>query len=220
MLKVLVIDSGWGGELFADYLEDNLRIIEVVREIDWRGGAYADVGESEIRTRVERLVGIYVGRVDVIILASYVVTAVMLEELKNKYPRQKFVGFDFGLSQKIQKFKGRKVMMLAPGLVRKSKNYEKEKENLRRFEVLEPCCEGWIRKIDDGEMTESMVRRSLKGTKEVDIVLLYETGLMDIKGVFEKIYGWKVWVIDDFSRVLRNICFALGLKGVDGKRSK
>lgn len=220
MLKVVVLDSGWGGEMFADYLEDNLKIVEVVRVIDWRGGAYVDLTDNEVRERVENLVKDYIGRVDVIILASYVATKFVLEELRLKYPEQKFVGFDLGLSKKLRKSKGRKIMMLAPSSIRETEEYRREKERLKRFEILELCCEGWIRKIDDGEITEEIVRHGLKDIQEVDIVLLYETSLPDIKGIFEKIYGWQVWVVDDFSRVFRNTCFALGLKGVDGKRSK
>ncbi len=34
--KVVVFDCGIGGELFADYIENELAIIDVVRVIDWR----------------------------------------------------------------------------------------------------------------------------------------------------------------------------------------
>ena len=36
MLKIVVLDSGFGGELFADKLNDQLSIVEVIRVIDWR----------------------------------------------------------------------------------------------------------------------------------------------------------------------------------------
>ena len=36
MLKVVVFDSGYGGELFADYLEEELPLVDIVRVIDWR----------------------------------------------------------------------------------------------------------------------------------------------------------------------------------------
>lgn len=36
MLKIVVFDSGYGGELLADYLEDALPVIDIVRAIDWR----------------------------------------------------------------------------------------------------------------------------------------------------------------------------------------
>ena len=36
MLKVVVFDGGYGGEFFADRLQDELPVIEIIRVIDWR----------------------------------------------------------------------------------------------------------------------------------------------------------------------------------------
>ena len=36
MLKIVVFDSGFGGELFADIIEEELPVVEVIRVIDWR----------------------------------------------------------------------------------------------------------------------------------------------------------------------------------------
>ena len=36
MLKIVVFDSGFGGELFADRLESEIPVVEVIRVIDWR----------------------------------------------------------------------------------------------------------------------------------------------------------------------------------------
>ena len=36
MLKIVVFDSGYGGELFADYLENELPVTDIIRVVDWR----------------------------------------------------------------------------------------------------------------------------------------------------------------------------------------
>ena len=36
MLKIVIFDGGFGGELFADQLEAELDVVEVIRVIDWR----------------------------------------------------------------------------------------------------------------------------------------------------------------------------------------
>ena len=36
MLKVVVFDGGYGGEFFADQLEAELPILDIIRVIDWR----------------------------------------------------------------------------------------------------------------------------------------------------------------------------------------
>lgn len=62
--------------------------------------------------------------------------------------------------------------------------------------------------------------QNLAKTKDVDVVLLYGANFLDFKDEFERIYGWGVQVVDGFAGVLREICQALKLKGLDGKRSK
>ena len=36
MIKVLIFDSGYGGELFADWLNEEMPILDIIRIIDWR----------------------------------------------------------------------------------------------------------------------------------------------------------------------------------------
>lgn len=222
MLKVVVFDSGWGGEMFADYLEQELKVVEVVRVIDWRQGAYANYTQTEICEMTEKALENYFGRVEVIVLASYVVTVAGMEWLKKRHPEQKFVGFDLELSKYLKRIKERRrVMLLTTELVRKSLGYAREKKRLEeKFELLEPRCEQWVKQVDDGEMTEAVARKELTGTGAVDVVLLYCTNFVDMRKIFERIYGWQVWVIDDFSRVFRNTCLALGLKGLDGRKKR
>ena len=35
MIKIVIFDSGYGGELLADYLESELPVVNIVRVIDW-----------------------------------------------------------------------------------------------------------------------------------------------------------------------------------------
>ncbi len=43
MLRIVVFfDSGWGGELVARYLEQELEIVEVIRVIDWGHAPYSE----------------------------------------------------------------------------------------------------------------------------------------------------------------------------------
>ena len=221
MLKVLVLDSGWGGEMFADYLEEELMVVEVERLIDWRQGAYAECGYREIRERAEKNLAKYIGKKDVIVLASYALTVAALSYLREKYPWQKFVGFNLCLSQKLKRLReGKHVLVLTSLVVKDSMEYSDERGRLKRFKLTEKCCQDWEKKVDDGEFSREFLAKNLAKTKNVDAVLLYGANFLDFKDEFERIYGWGVQVVDGFAGVLREICQQLKLKGLDGKRSK
>lgn len=54
----------------------------------------------------------------------------------------------------------------------------------------------------------------------VDVVILLSTHFWAIKSDLEDLFGWRVRVMDFRESLLRNVCLALKLRGVDGKRAK
>lgn len=215
MLKVVVFDSGWGGEIFADYLEKRMPMTEIVRVIDWRRAPYSERGRTEICIMVDRALSPYMEEADVIVLASYAVTVAALSYLRWKYPGQKFVGFEPSLSEYVAKLESvKKIMVLATGIVEDSSGFQREMLEMGRKTVMHPDCASWIRRVDDGEMSEGRIRMELGryAEEEVDAVLLYSTGFVDLKPELENIYGEGV-VVDDFSRVAEETYAALKLSG-------
>ena len=51
-------------------------------------------------------------------------------------------------------------------------------------------------------------------------MILLSTHFWAIKSDLEELFGWRVRVIDFREVVLRNVCLALRLRGVDGRRAK
>ena len=81
MLKIVVFDGGWGGELVADYLAEELQTIEIERVIDWKHAPYDNKTISEIESLSEDCLRPYVGKVDLIVLGGYA-TSLALEFLE------------------------------------------------------------------------------------------------------------------------------------------
>ena len=216
MLKIVIFDSGWGGELFADFVKAELPVVEVVRVIDWKNAPYNKLREDEVRELTERALKPYVGTADVIVLASYEATGAGLEYLREKYPKQKFLGFEM---ESLGKIKG-KLLVLATSFVLES---EWLKRKLQGREWMGVDCDEWPQLIDDGELNVEMMEKRLAEVEAVytDAVILGCTQLVDVKKDLEKILGWKKGaVVDEFKLVLKNICAVLGLRGGDGKRKK
>lgn len=216
MLKIVIFDSGWGGELFADFVKAELPVVEVVRVIDWKNAPYNKLREDEARELTERALKPYVGTADVIVLASYEATEAGLEYLREKYPKQKFLGFEM---EGLGKIKG-KLLVLATSFVLES---EWLKRKLQGREWMGVDCDEWPQLIDDGELNVEVMEKRLAEVEAVytDAVILGCTQLVDVKKDLEKILGWKKGaVVDEFKLVLKNICAVLGLRGGDGKRKK
>ena len=215
MLKVVVFDSGWGGEMFADYLEEKVPVVEVTRVIDWRNAPYSEKGRTDICVMTDNALKPYIGEVDVIVLASFAVTVAALPYLRWKYPNQHFVGFEMNLSDYVaDRWNAGAVMTLATGVVAESISYGRELKKMSELTIVTPNCSDWIRKVDDGEMTEMSLRKSLGIYARINVgtILLYSTGFADLAPILKKIYGPNVAVVDDFARVMVRVCEILGLR--------
>ena len=92
MLKIVVLDSGFGGELFADKLKENLQVMEIIRVIDWRNADKYMHGKREARHAAEEALRPYIGRVDLIIIANFLLSITSLKYFRRKYKNQRFVG--------------------------------------------------------------------------------------------------------------------------------
>lgn len=226
MLKIVVFDSGWGGELFADYLEKELSVVEVIRVIDWRNAPYADKSSSKARELMENALKPYLGKVEIIVIASYIASSIGLQWLRKQYPDQKFVGFVPKLEMVADCEKDiKRVVVLGHTQLIRSKQYQSEKSKISSknsaLEVIEPPCSGWTEMIDEGTITDEIIKNGLSCIDwRQDLLMLYSTHFVDLRDNLERIFGWKVRVADDFRAVLREVCKALEFKGGDGRKSR
>ncbi|MDO4987080.1 MAG: hypothetical protein Q4E46_02065, partial [Candidatus Saccharibacteria bacterium] len=93
MLKIVIFDSGYGGENFADRLESELPTTEIIRVIDWRSADIILANSKRARILAEKALRPFIGKVDLIIVANYLVSATSLKYFRRKYKDQKFIGF-------------------------------------------------------------------------------------------------------------------------------
>lgn len=222
MLKVVVFDSGWGGELFADYLERELPILEVIREIDWRHAPYEGRSSEELCRLTEGAIKKYIGRVELIVLAGQAVSVLAIEYLRKKFPEQKIIGFGLRLEETLEKIKEQRVIYLATSNILNSEEYKKAKLRFKNREFLEPDCTGWSKLIDDGELTEEKVVDKLSNliNDGVQVIVLGCTTFVDFKEKLEERFGWRVRVVDDFGLMVKDVCKVLRIRGGDGRRRK
>jgi glutamate racemase len=213
--KVVVFDSGFGGELFANYIEKELPVVEVIRVIDWRNLDIITKKPKETKNVTEQAIRPYIGHVDLIIFANYLVTFMDLKYFQREYPSQKFMGFA------MPQVKSRKALILTSKALHKSHAFKKYVRGLRA-NTRTIDCDSWIPLIDDAELTEDHVRKDLlklNGFLPQTVALAY-TNFVDIKPMLFKIFGPMINISDGYRDTLHNVCQELGLRGLDGRRNK
>ena len=218
MLKVVVFDSGFGGELFADYFEEEMPVVKIIRVIDWRN-AEAYLNNPRLARKLAReALRPYIGRVDLIVLANHLLSITSLKYFQRKYRGQKFIGF--GL-KKPDSFVKRDVLVITTKAVTRTIKYQRFLICLRR-RVATMTVDEWLGKIDDGELetgeiedTMNLMRQRFKPGE----IILVASQLNDIKRELWMMMGQNVKIYDCYRDTLKKAYRLLRIRG-GGRKKK
>ena len=218
MLKVVVYDGGFGGELFADLLEEEVPVFEVVRVIDWRNAEMLNQGAKTARKVAERTLQPYLERVDLIVLANHLLSVTSLRYFRRKYPKQKFVGINLELPTGVRK---RDFLVLTTQAMARTMKFRYYKWRLRaKVKILK--LDTWPRMIDDGELGEREIAMTFETAAIMreqprDVVLACAT-FRDVTTEINGYFNQRVRVYDGFEAALKATCRMLKIRGGIGKK--
>lgn len=165
MRKIVVFDTGWGGELVADFLTQELKVVEVVRVIDWAHKIYS--GAALDIDMVIDCLALYLGKVDLIVLGGYTV-GVILQALRYAYPEQAFVAPSINYDKILRSRQyPMKVAVLMNCMLRDSALFRELREKMPFSTLILPECANWEKLIDNNLMTKDVVRTELAWDFEV-----------------------------------------------------
>ena len=223
----MVFDSGWGGELVADFLEEEIGVVEVIRVIDWRNAPYEQKNQREICDAIEEALSGFFGKVDVFVLAGFA-SSRALDLIRKRRPMERFVGFRYGQFKRALKTnEGFKALILAEKSEQERPEFWRLVERLEERDIIVeiPNCEGWAKMIDDGDMKIGLIEEELGKYVDsrrlgVDAVIICNTHFWDIRQEIREVLKWPAQIIDQKWEVLHAVCRALELKGGDGRRRK
>ena len=213
MLKIVVFDGGFGGELFADYLEETLPVVEVIRVIDWRNADKLQKNSRTARRAARAALRPYIGKVDLVVFANVLLSETSLKYFRRKYRRQKFLGL--GLSHP-GTFK-RRSLILTTKPVAHTISYQSYVLRLKhRSNTL--CLDTWLPMIDDGELSYAQIKTKLnnycerKGFRPDEIILAC-SHFRDIEPQLRRLTNFNTRIYDGFNDTTSQICRTLRLKG-------
>lgn len=211
MLKIVVFDSGYGGELLADRLEAEFPVVEIVRVIDWRHAEQILKSPSMARKAAESAIHPYIGRVDLIIFANYLLSLTSLKYFRRKYCEQKFSGFSL---------RNEKILNNVNTLILSTKAVCKKFDHFcfaHGLHAKTAAFDTWPALIDDGELTAAQMKNDLATTvrpgEKVRQLILTCGQFVDIRDELRSYFGGNVRIIDGFDSVVREAGKALDLRG-------
>lgn len=209
MLKIVIFDTGYGGELLADYLESELPVMDIVRIIDWTHADQIRRSAKSARRIAEQSLRPYINRVNLIIFADYFLTATSLKYFRRKYPHQSFIGLEL---HHPCSFKYKTHIFTTKALAR-TILYKKFIHQIKGKTVI---LDDWPLLIDDGELGHGKIRRDLsKALKEEQPtqIILACSQFVELEDEFRRIFGRNLKIINNFDEVLRDACHVLKIRG-------
>lgn len=220
MLKIVVFDSGYGGELFADKLEEEIPVVEVIRVIDWRNAEEILKNPRRARKAAKEALRPYLGKVDLIIFANQLLTLTSLRYFRRKYKKQAFVGLGLERPRKVKE----QTVVLTTRAVCRTMNYQHYLLKVKG-KIATVCLDTWPEMIDDGELTDSDVNKMagecLAGLKKKPgRVVLACSHFCDIKDGIRRTFGHNVNICDDVEETIREVYLALNLRGICKPRER
>lgn len=214
MLKIVVFDSGYGGEFFADRLEEELPIANVIRVIDWRNADHYSTSSRSARLCANRALRPYIGRVDLIIIANQLLSLTSLKFFQRKYPTQKFLGLNL---KSPDSFVKRDTAILTTKTVARTIEYHRFVLHLRR-KTKTIIVDSWPAKIDDGELSLQDVDDVFHGLSldkdyHPQEIILGCSQFEDIKPMLRQTLGKNLKIYSGFDDTIRAACKILHIRG-------
>lgn len=210
MLKIVVFDSGYGGEFFADRLEATLPVVEVIRVIAWRHAEAFLKNPRKARKLTKDALKPYIGKVDLIVFANHLLSATSLGYFKRKYKNQKFLGLK--LKQPDSFIKRRTIILTTKALTKTFSYYKFVLRLRRKHHTL--TLDDWPTKIDDGTLSKKEIADTIKAkSAPPEEVILACSQFEDIKKDLKRIYGRNLRIYDSFDGTLHDINKSLRIRG-------
>jgi len=222
MTKIVVYDSGYGGELFADALEEEFTAYKIIRVIDWRNSSKIIKSAKTARQAALTSLRPYIGKVDLIVFANYLLSLTSLNYFRKKFPHQKFVGFVLPNLRRLSTHRHRRTLVLSTEALSKSLRFKLYLLRMRRFGKLQIAnLDHWVEAIDDGELSDANIERSMADYQKFqpNAIVLACTQFIEIKDNLKAVFEKRFKGFDYYTPVVSSIRSSLKIFDYQSKTS-
>lgn len=208
-MKLGVFDSGIGGEAIAAALQEEFPHATVHTVNDTAHVPYGDRTIDEVKTLTNAAIQpLLESDCDIIIIACNTATAAAIDWLRQQYPTQLFVGIEPMIKPAVRATKTAVIAVCATPATLKSPHYKRLVQRYASdITILEPDCSNWARLIEDNEIHEANVDKTINGCIErgADVIVLGCTHYHWIKDEITKITATKALVLEPSEAIGRRV---------------
>lgn len=158
-MKICVFDSGIGGQAVANELASGIPESEIVVVNDRKNVPYGSKSKEDIVRLTKDAIQPFLGAsCDVIVIACNTATALAIDDLREAYPDQKFVGLEPMIKPASEMTKTKVIGVCATPATLNSDRYKKLKdEYCKDIAVIEPDCSNWASLIEKDDISDDEI---------------------------------------------------------------
>lgn len=175
-MRLGIFDSGIGGKAIAESLIKFFPTAEILVVDDRKNVPYGEKSNQEILDLTDKAIQpLLKQECDVIVIACNTATAVAIDALREKYPRQKFIGIEPMIKTASALTKTNKIAVFATPATLKSERYKRLiKKYGKNLEIIEPDVSDWALMIEENQINYRSISEIIEGVcaKKVDVIVL------------------------------------------------
>jgi len=184
-MKLGVFDSGIGGEAIANAMRKTFPNSEILIVNDHEHVPYGNRTADEIFTLTDSAIQpLLSSKCDIIIIACNTATALAIDDLRKKYPSQKFVGIEPMIKTAAKLTKSNTIGVCATPATLKSDRYHKLVQKYgSELNIIEPDCSNWAQMIENNQINYQNIDKIVRDVcdKGADVIVLGCTHYQYIK---------------------------------------
>lgn len=175
-MRIGVFDSGIGGEAVASKLADSFPDADILTASDKEHVPYGNRSAQEILDLTDAAIQpLLASKCDIIVIACNTATAVAISMLRERYPKQSFIGLEPMLKPAATQTSTGVIAVCATPATLTSPHYlDAKQRHAASTRVVEPDCSEWARLIEANEMNrariDAMVNECLAANADVIVL--------------------------------------------------
>jgi glutamate racemase len=145
---------------------------------------------------------------EIIVLACNTVTAIAIDELRKKYPNQKFIGIEPMIKTAAKMTRSKIITVCATPATLKSGRYKKlVKDFGDNLKIIEPDCSNWAKMIEDNQINNQQIDETIQRTCDqgADVIVLGCTHYYWIKEHIAKLCRNRAKIIEPSKAICQRV---------------
>lgn len=208
-MKIGIFDSGIGGEAVAMAFSAALPSAQIITVNDRANLPYGSRTHEEIQKLTEAAIQPLLAKsCDVIVIACNTATAASIDILRERYPKQLFIGLEPMIKPAVEVSKSGIIAVCATPATLASQRYQMLKQQYAKdIFVIEPDCRNWASMIEHEQIDEYILKNTIDDICEqgADAIVLACTHYHWISDLITKIVAGRATVLEPSEAIAERV---------------